>query len=74
MAERSRDGNRREHVKHDNKPNDIMRQLFSRIGKLSDSISRTNQVDTESEVRQSVDGSGNFKIKSKQENVANLSF
>ena len=63
MAVGSRDGNRREHVKHDNEPNDTMRQLFSRIGKLSDAMSRTNQVDTESEVKQSVDGSGNFKIK-----------
>ena len=49
MAEGNRDGNRRE--QHDNEPNDIIRQLVSRIGELSDAISRPNQVDTESEVR-----------------------
>ena len=49
MAEGNRDGNRRE--QHDNERNDIIRQLVSRIGELSDAISRPNQVDTESEVR-----------------------
>ena len=48
MAERNRDGNRRE--QHDKELNDIIRQLFSRIGKLFDAISRPNQVNTESEV------------------------
>ena len=57
MAEGSRDGNRYE--KQNGEPNDIIRQLFSRIGELSDAISgRPNQVDTESEVRRTFTGNG----------------
>ena len=57
MAEGSRDGNRYE--QQNGEPNDIIRQLFSRIGELSDAISgRPNQVDTESEVRRTFTGNG----------------
>ena len=49
MADGNRDGNREQ---QNLESNDIIRQLFSRIGELSDAISgRPNQVDTESEVR-----------------------
>ena len=40
MAEGNRDGNR--HEQHDNEPNDIIKQLVSRIGELYDAISRPN--------------------------------
>lgn len=56
MAEGNRDGNHRE--QHNNGPNDIIRQLFSRIGELSDAISRPNQVDTDSEVRRTFTSTG----------------
>ena len=50
MAEGSRDGNRYE--QQNGEPNDVIRQLFSRTGELSHTMSgRPNQVDRGTEVR-----------------------
>ena len=65
MAEGSGDGNRYE--QQNGEPNDIIRQLFSRIGELSHAISgRPNQVDRGTEVRRTFTGNGNANRERKQ--------